>query len=231
MNKMYPNPSGHCHRPYVNLDHPCHHHYSGCHAHGHHHHFVARVVPIFARPHLFDPTKTECECNRPILRDEQVGNIIKVESKIVQSLSLKLYSCIADNDVEVKIEIGNKYQIKYITELGVINCTGIVKDLKAAQLSETDQYTNANGYYLVVDCSTEGQSMVHNILISSIRDIIEVVDVEDFATTFNETQIEAINNMLSDIETENSIVKEEATVLNNDNKLVEYLDTYMVNIE
>lgn len=226
--KMYPNPRGH--RPYVNLDHPCHHHYP--HHHHYHHRHFARVIPIFARPVLFDPSKIGCECVRPILRDDQVGNIIKVESRIVYSLSLKLYSCIPDNDVEVKIEIGNKYRIKYVTELGVIDCTGIVKDFKSAQISEIEQATNANGYYLVVDCSKEGQSMVHNILISSIRDIVEIVDieVEDFSPIFNESQAEAINNMIDSLGEEGSIINEEETTLESEHKLVEYLDTYMVNV-
>lgn len=140
-------------------------------------------LPRYDHPHPYPHPKCDYYCNhkydRTLLRDEEVGNIIRVESIIIESLLVKLYSCVANKDVFVKMELGTKYSIKWIDIDGVNSCTGMLVDFKASQHSTIYQPTNADGYYIVMDCSEVGKSDIKKILISSIRDIIEVVPEPD----------------------------------------------------
>lgn len=140
-------------------------------------------LPRYDHPHPYPHPKCDYYCNhkynRTLLRDEEVGNIIRVESIIIESLLVKLYSCVANKDVFVKMELGTKYSIKWIDVDGVNSCTGMLVDFKASQHSTIYQPTNADGYYIVMDCSEVGKSDIKKILISSIRDIIEVVPEPD----------------------------------------------------
>ena len=151
-------------------------------------------LPRYDHPHPYPHPKCNHYCNhkytRTLLRDEEVGNIIRVESRIMESLLIKLYSCIADKDVTVKMELGMKYTIKWIDADGVNTCTGILTDFKASQHSIIYQPTNADGYYIVMDCSEVGKSDIKKILIASIRDIIEVSSDDNIITIPDSDKIE-----------------------------------------
>ena len=133
-------------------------------------------LPRYDTPHP-DPNSSlvhHHKHERSLIRDEEVGNIIRVKSKIIEKLAVTLYSNIADRDVYVEMEIGKKYGVKWIDPKGVQTCRGILINFKASQRSTIYQPVNADGYYIVMDCSTPGRSIINNIFIASIRDIVEV---------------------------------------------------------
>ena len=158
-------------------------------------------LPRYDHPHPH-PCSGHCYHKRyirPLLRDEEVGNIIRVESRIIESLLVKLYSCVEDKDVFVKMELGSKYSIKWIGPDGVNECTGILTDFKASQHSTIYQPFNADGYYIIMDCSKEGESIVKKILISMIRDIVPIDSTESAETT--------IEHLVQDLESQQQLIE------------------------
>jgi hypothetical protein len=148
-------------------------------------------LPRYDHPHPHPHAKCSYhKYERSLLRDEEVGNIIRVESRIIESLLVKLYSCIADRDVIVKMELGTKYTIKWIGVDGVNSCTGTLVDFKASQHSTIYQPVNADGYYIVMDCSEQGKSDIKKILISTIRDILEVSLIPDDSITDTDDNVD-----------------------------------------
>lgn len=207
MSNMYPDDNYHCNHGAVCIDPAYHEQYHGK-KYTHYHHDNCECnhdcccnnsninndannsteteyngLPRYDHPHPYPHPKCDYYCNHnyntTLLRDEEVGNIIQVESKIIESLLVKLYSCVANRDKFVKMELGIKYSIKYIDIDGVNSCTGMLVDFKASQHSTIYQPVNSDGYYIVMDCSEVGKSDIKKILISSIRDIIEVIPEPD----------------------------------------------------
>lgn len=200
-------------------------------------------LPRYDHPHPH-PCNHHCHNNKTtILRDEDIGTIVRVESRIIESLLIKLYSSIEDRDKIIKMELGMKYTIKYIDVNGVNECTGVLYDFKASQHSTVYQPANADGYYIIMDCSEVGKSDIKRILISMIRDIVEIkpadeeppisdntteeensngTDVEESPTDNAETDEE--NNTESEEDaktTEDDESTEEPVDTNTDNEVIE----------
>ena len=136
-------------------------------------------LPRYDHPHPH-PCNHHCHNHKTtILRDEDIGTIVRVESRIIESLLIKLYSSIEDRDKVIKMELGMRYTIKYIDVNGVNECTGVLYDFKASQHSTVYQPANADGYYIIMDCSEVGKSDIKRILISMIRDIVEVKPADE----------------------------------------------------
>lgn len=193
----------------------CHHHHCDCDnngGNGNNTDISAEYngLPRYDHPHPHPhPHTHSCKhkYRRSLIRDEEVSNIIRVESRIIESLLVKLYNCVGGKDVFVKMELGMKYSIKWIAPNGVNECTGTLVDFKASQHSTVYQPFNADGYYLVMDCSKEGKSDIKRILISMIRDIVEVNPGEepDLPPEIIDPNLE---DLVQDVEEQEQVIEE-----------------------
>ena len=125
------------------------------------------------------PQPNNCNCVAP---DRfPVSNIINVESKLILSLQIKLYSVTEEDDVTIVLENNKKYKITYLTESGVKEITAILKyidyNIPTDCVRYIGEYNNVtNQAYIIVDASTEGNSDIRKIFIKSLRGIEEIVE-------------------------------------------------------
>lgn len=114
--------------------------------------------------------------NRPPERGE-VSNVINIEAKLLLSLKLKIYCVDAEDDKEIILETGKKYDLSYICETGVVNISGTLVHIDNTIPMVDTRYINTNFVqdkaYLLFDCSENNCSSIIPVHISSIRNISE----------------------------------------------------------
>lgn len=148
-----------------------------------------------------------CEtCNKcnAINRNTIVNNFINIETYIDKILTVTLYGPTKEYDKTVKLKIGNKYCITYITEYGLQTTTGVFKELSDNIPDDCLRYIGnyssvTSAAYIGVDCSSVGCSDKKLIYIASIRYIEEVFD-EDEDPYASLTQQEKIIKLYADIQ-------------------------------
>ena len=142
------------------------------------------------------------KCNK-VNRDAVITNLANIESSIDKVLTITLYGAKKDLDKTIKMRIGNKYCVTYLTERGLTTVTGIFKELSE---NVPDKCTKYIGNYTSVtssaciglDCSTSGSSDKRLIYIASIRYIEEIFEEGD--DPYGDlTQDEKLRKMLIDI--------------------------------
>jgi len=117
----------------------------------------------------------------PVLRSAQANNIINIETVLVRSLRVKLYSVNEEDDIDITLELGRKYAIAYITEGGMKVAKGILKVIDSSIPDTCTRYigefnSNTITAYIGLDCSTEGNSDKRKIYIAAIRDIKDITE-------------------------------------------------------
>lgn len=132
----------------------------------------------------------------PVLRSAKANSIINVETVLVRSLRVKLYSVKEEDDIDITLELGRKYSIAYITENGMKVANGILKIIDSSIPDTCTRYigefnSNVVTAYIGLDCSTEGNSDKRKIYIAAIRDIKDITEDSDIT-------IEIDNESLSD---------------------------------
>lgn len=115
------------------------------------------------------------EINRPITEEDLT--VINIDSKIIPTLKLKIYRINKENDSELILEIGKKYVVRYLTRIGLDTVVGKLLTFKASQ-NETrhiNSYEQNDGdsYFIRLDCSTEGNSKIVDVLLKNLRSIKE----------------------------------------------------------
>ena len=121
--------------------------------------------------------------NAKINRSLSKVNIINIETVAIHSLRIKLYGATEEDDTDLTLELGKKYDIMYVTEGGLTVARGILKVIDSAIPDTCTRYIGefnslVNSAYIGMDCSTEGNSDKRKIYIASIRAIQEVIDEE-----------------------------------------------------
>ena len=163
-------------------------------------------------------------CNRcnKIQRNNLLFNIVNISSSIDKVLTITLYGTSKNLDKTIKMKIGNKYCISYLTENGVQTVTGIFKELSPNMPDECVKYIGVyssvtTAAYICLDCSTEGQSNKRLIYIASIRHIEELFDDENDRYK-DLSQIEKIRLMVSDMTSTLDKINEYLEENNKDNE-------------
>lgn len=185
------------------------------------------------------------KCNA-INRNMIVNNFVNIETYIDKILTVTLYGLTKEYDKTIKLKIGNKYCVTYITEAGIQTITGVFKELSDNIPDNCLRYIGnfnsvTSAAYIGLDCSTIGASDKRLIYIASIRYIEEIFDEDDdpYASltqqekiiklyTDIQTTLSSINNYIEDNtksedgedgnSTEESITEQQST--DNDNPLV-----------
>ena len=170
--------------------------------------FPCKAIKDDGAPYLEYITPNCCltckKCNG-INRTTLVNTFVNIQSYIDKILVIKLYGITKDLDKTIKLKIGNKYCISYITERGLATVTGVFKEISENTPDECITYIGNFGNitttaYIGLDCSTEGQSDKRLIYIESIRNIQEIYDEND--DPYNDlTQEEKIIKSYSDLQT------------------------------
>ena len=170
--------------------------------------FPCKAIKDDGAPYLEYITPNCCltckKCNG-INRTTLVNTFVNIQSYIDKILVIKLYGITKDLDKTIKLKIGNKYCISYITERGLATVTGVFKEISENTPDECITYIGNFGNitttaYIGLDCSTEGQSDKRLIYIGSIRNIQEIYDENDDPYN-NLTQEEKIIKSYSDLQT------------------------------
>ena len=138
-------------------------------------------------PYITDSGK-KCNCtncpNNDIVRNPLMMNLINIETSLIKSLKVTLYGINKDMDKTIIMNLGKRYAVTYITEIGLIMSVGYLKVISDSVPDECTKYIGSNmsiasTAYIGLDCSTEGNSDKKKIYISSIRYIEEVNDEDN----------------------------------------------------
>ena len=113
-----------------------------------------------------------------------MNNLVNIETYIDKVLTVTLYGASKDLDKTIKMRIGNKYCITYITEKGLQTVSGTFKELSTNIPDDCTRYMGiynsiSTTAYICMDCSTAGESDKRIIYIASIRYIQELFDDEE----------------------------------------------------
>ena len=114
----------------------------------------------------------------PIVRGE-IARILNIETLAIRQLRIKLYHAEEKDDVDVVLELGKAYEIKYVTEGGVKTAVGILKGIDSSIPDTVCRYVGEFNEqvitaWIAMDCSTTANSDKRKIYIASIRDIKEI---------------------------------------------------------
>lgn len=197
--------------PICNL--PKHHFYGPHHHHHHHGPIILNHPPLInATPcrcgtcqenihcdHYLKPTIIDgCCCDDDYIKPDppnrlDIPNILNIETKLLVSLQITLYGVKEEDDVTLILSEGKQYTVYYLTEKGIFKATGHLKKIdKGIPLRECQYIGNtsdiAKDAYIILDCSTIGNSDIVKIYINSIRYIEEVVEETEDNTT-NEDEL------------------------------------------
>lgn len=134
-----------------------------------------------------------------------INTFVNIQSYIDKILVIKLYGITKDLDKTIKMKIGNKYCVTYLTEKGILTVNGIFKELSENTPDECLTYIGnfsniTSSAYIGLDCSSDGNSDKRLIYIGSIRDIKEIFD-EDDDPYYSLSQEEKVIKAYSDIQT------------------------------
>ena len=163
-------------------------------------------------PYLDSNKETCSECKdcpfitNGIIRDPMATNIINIETSVVKTLKVTLYSVNKDNDKTIEMKTGNRYAITYITEHGLITSVGYLELISDSIPDECTRYintvnmANASTAFIGMDCSTEGHSNKQKIYIATIRAIQELEKDEEAIITKTKTNSERLDNFLTQVE-------------------------------
>lgn len=154
---------------------------------------------VYAQP--LQPSCCNESCRRKNNVDTNASNIINIESIIDRVLTITLYGVTKEFDKKIKMIIGNKYAITYITEYGFNTVTGTLGEISSGTPDECTKYvgnfnSSVTAAYIGLDCSTNGKSDKRLIYIASIRGIEAVFD-DDEDKYPDMTPDEKLNNMLT----------------------------------
>lgn len=130
-------------------------------------------------PHMdkpYNPGDEEEDNTLPEINRCEINAILNIESSMINMLNLKLYRTKESDDTNIILQVGKDYEVVYLTEKGLYTACGRLLLFKAA--STSIRYFNSlnddnTEYFIRLDCSTEKQSDVVDILIKNVRDIKE----------------------------------------------------------
>ena len=120
------------------------------------------------------------KCNA-IVRNSLMTSLVNIETSITKVLTVKLYGVTEDLDKTIKMVIGNKYCVTYITEKGTTTVTGRLREISTNIPDECTKYIGnftsvSTAAWIGLDCSKDGNSDKRLIYIASIRYIEQVFD-------------------------------------------------------
>lgn len=126
------------------------------------------------------------KCNKcnGINRNLLITNFVNIETSINKILTVKLYGINKSDDKTIKMTIGSKYCITYLTENGLVTATGILKEISTGVPDECTRYIGnfsfaSTAAWIAFDCSTDGTSDKRLVYIASIRYIEPLFDDTD----------------------------------------------------
>lgn len=119
--------------------------------------------------------------NDRISRSDKITRILNIETVAVHSLRIKLYGPTEEEDTDLILEIGQMYDIMYVTEGGLKVAHGVLKLIDSTIPDTCVRYigefnSTVNTAWIAMDCSTLGHSDKRKIYIASIRGIQKVED-------------------------------------------------------
>ena len=186
--------------------------------------FPFNVIRDDGSPYKEYTSESYCEscnkCNR-VARFNTMNNLVNIETYIDKILTITLYGTSKDLDKTVKMRLGNKYCITYITEKGLQTVTGIFKEISSNIPDECTRYIGiynsiSTAAYIGMDCSTAGESDKRLIYIASIRYVEELFDDQDDQYT-DLSQEEKLNYLYTNITTTLANLTEFIETNNQDN--------------
>lgn len=141
------------------------------------------------------------KCNG--INRDLMNNLVNIETYIDKVLTVTLYGKSKDLDKTIKMRIGNKYCVTYITEKGLQTVTGTFKELSTNIPDDCTRYMGiynniSTTAYICMDCSTAGESDKRIIYIASIRYIEELFDNEEEQYT-DLSQEEKLNYLYTNV--------------------------------
>lgn len=159
------------------------------------------------------------KCNKcnGINRNLLITNFVNIETSINKILTVKLYGINKSDDKTIKMTVGSKYCITYLTENGLVTATGILREISSGIPDECTRYIGnfsfaSTAAYIAFDCSTDGTSDKRLIYIASIRYIEPLFDETD--DQFPDMSLdEKLNSILTKIDLVTEIVNEYKTAL------------------
>ena len=115
----------------------------------------------------------------PVIRNEKFHSVVNIETIAFRSLRIKLYAMKEEDDTDLILEIGNCYQITYITEGGMKVAIGVLKLIDSAIPDTCTRYigefnTTVATAWIGIDCSKPGKSDKRKIYIAAIRAITPI---------------------------------------------------------
>lgn len=168
------------------------------------------------------------KCNG-IIRHSLMNNLVNIETSITKVLTITLYGTTKDLDKTIKMVVGNKYCVTYITEQGPITVSGKLTEISTNIPDDCTKYIGnfssvTTAAWIGLDCSTDGSSDKRLIYIASIRYIEELFDDnQDHYPTLSST--EKLELMLTKLTTSLATIEEYIASNNEDNNDTNNNDT------
>lgn len=140
-----------------------------------------------------------------IIRGE-VPTVTNIETMIEKTLKVYIYGVTEDQDKVYSLELGKRYAITYISELGVRAADGYLRYFSTSIPEDCTKWigsyssTSAQAF-IGMDCSSKGVSDKRKIYIANIRAIEALNDDEDYVapTEDDETKKYSILERLEEI--------------------------------
>ena len=98
-----------------------------------------------------------------ITRSSLLSNFVDIETSIEKILNITIYGIQESMDTTIKMHIGNRYAVTYVSESGLKTAVGCLKVISDGIPDECMRYVGqynaaATSAYIGLDCSTEGLS-------------------------------------------------------------------------
>ena len=154
------------------------------------------------------------KCNG-VIRHSLMNSLVNIETRITKVLIITLYGTTKDLDKTIKMVVGNKYCVTYITELGPVTVSGTLTEISTNIPDDCTKYIGnfssvSTAAWIGLDCSTNGSSDKRLIYIASIRYIEELFDDDqDHYPTLSST--EKLDLMLAKLTTSLTAIEEYIT--------------------
>ena len=137
-------------------------------------------------PYIMDNDNEWIRANYNLIND-----FVNIGTSIEKILKVTIYKTKAEDDITVEMKVGNKYSILYITEAGVKEAVGYLREISSGIPDECRRYigeydSNAIRAYIGLDCSTEGKSDKKLIYIASIRGVELLEEGEPYEPKIDE---------------------------------------------
>ena len=114
-----------------------------------------------------------------------VSNFVNIETSIKKILKVVFYGTSEEYDKTIEMEVGKRYGITYVTEIGLRSCEGTLREIANSIPDDCTRYVGeynavTQNAYIGMDCSVAGNSDKKMIYVATIRDIEELGEDENY---------------------------------------------------